>query len=199
MLLKFLIINKNKMNNNFKQGILKRWDDNRGFGFIAQKNGKDIFLHISAFKRAGCRPSIGNSISYQVHTDNTDKVRAINASIDGVKARKPNTSRRQNTQNKRSLMSEVMIICLVLMLGVFLYRVFIENNVMQVNPVVSAPTSASFQQNFSAKRSAFSCNGKVYCSQMTSCTEATFYQKNCVGTKMDGDGDGIPCESQWCR
>lgn len=44
----------------------------------------------------------------------------------------------------------------------------------------------------------YRCAGKVYCSEMTSCDEAKFYQRNCPGTKMDGDGDGIPCESQWC-
>lgn len=27
---------------------------------------------------------------------------------------------------------------------------------------------------------------------MSSCEEATFYLKNCPGTKIDGDGDGIP-------
>jgi len=42
----------------------------------------------------------------------------------------------------------------------------------------------------------YSCNGKVYCSEMDSCEEAQFYQRNCPGTKMDGDGDGIPCERQ---
>ena len=46
--------------------------------------------------------------------------------------------------------------------------------------------------------SRFSCDGRTHCSQMTSCEEATFFIKNCPGTEMDGDGDGIPCESQWC-
>jgi len=45
----------------------------------------------------------------------------------------------------------------------------------------------------------FRCDGRTYCSQMTSCEEATFFLKNCPGTKMDGDHDGVPCESQWCR
>ena len=45
----------------------------------------------------------------------------------------------------------------------------------------------------------FSCDGRTYCSQMTSCQEATFFLKNCPGTKMDGDGDGVPCEKQWCH
>jgi hypothetical protein len=33
---------------------------------------------------------------------------------------------------------------------------------------------------------------------MTSCAEATYFLKQCPGTRMDGDGDGEPCESQWC-
>jgi hypothetical protein len=45
----------------------------------------------------------------------------------------------------------------------------------------------------------YTCSGKVYCSEMTSCEEAMFYQHNCPGTKMDGDDDGIPCERQWCK
>lgn len=44
----------------------------------------------------------------------------------------------------------------------------------------------------------FRCEGKTHCSEMASCEEATFYLKNCPGTKMDGDNDGIPCESQYC-
>jgi hypothetical protein len=43
------------------------------------------------------------------------------------------------------------------------------------------------------------CDGRMYCSQMTSCEEATYFLNNCPGTKMDGNGDGIPCERQWCR
>jgi len=44
----------------------------------------------------------------------------------------------------------------------------------------------------------FSCDGRVYCSQMTSCEEAKFFLAHCPSTKMDGDGDGIPCEKQFC-
>jgi hypothetical protein len=44
----------------------------------------------------------------------------------------------------------------------------------------------------------YTCGGKIYCSEMTSCAEAKFYLQNCPGTKMDGDNDGVPCEKQWC-
>ncbi len=45
---------------------------------------------------------------------------------------------------------------------------------------------------------AFRCDGRTHCSQMTSCKEATFFLQNCPGVKMDGEGDGVPCERQWC-
>jgi hypothetical protein len=45
----------------------------------------------------------------------------------------------------------------------------------------------------------FRCDGRTRCSQMTSCAEATFFLKNCPGVKMDGNGDGVPCEKQWCH
>lgn len=43
------------------------------------------------------------------------------------------------------------------------------------------------------------CDGRMHCSQMTSCAEATWFLKNCPGVQMDGDHDGVPCERQWCR
>ncbi|MBI4987356.1 MAG: excalibur calcium-binding domain-containing protein [Rhodocyclales bacterium] len=45
----------------------------------------------------------------------------------------------------------------------------------------------------------FKCDGRIYCSQMTSCEEATFFLRNCPGVKMDGNNDGVPCEKQWCK
>jgi hypothetical protein len=44
----------------------------------------------------------------------------------------------------------------------------------------------------------YRCDGRVYCSQMTSCEEAEFFLAKCPGVKMDGGGDGVPCEKQWC-
>src|SRR5689334_6209843 len=45
----------------------------------------------------------------------------------------------------------------------------------------------------------FSCDGRTRCSQMRSCAEASYFIKNCPNTEMDGDRDGVPCESQWCN
>lgn len=56
----------------------------------------------------------------------------------------------------------------------------------------------SAQRN-STDEAQFKCDGRTYCSQMTSCAEATYFLKNCPGVKMDGNHDGVPCEQQWCR
>ncbi|PQZ91419.1 excalibur calcium-binding domain-containing protein [Pseudomonas sp. MYb60] len=45
----------------------------------------------------------------------------------------------------------------------------------------------------------FRCDGRKYCSQMTSCAEATTFLNHCPGMHMDGDNDGVPCERQWCE
>lgn len=44
----------------------------------------------------------------------------------------------------------------------------------------------------------YQCAEKRYCSQMTSCAEATFYLQQCAVRSLDGDGDGQPCEAV-CR
>ena len=64
---------------------------------------------------------------------------------------------------------------------------------MEAPPEPTAPASSRL-----AMEPQFKCDGRTYCSQMTSCAEATFFLRNCPGTKMDGDHDGIPCEAQWC-
>ena len=45
---------------------------------------------------------------------------------------------------------------------------------------------------------AYRCDGRIHCSQMTSCDEAQYFLRHCPGARMDGDGNGIPCEKQWC-
>jgi endonuclease YncB( thermonuclease family) len=43
--------------------------------------------------------------------------------------------------------------------------------------------------------SAFQCGAKTYCREMTSCSEARFHLESCGLERLDGDGDGAPCET----
>lgn len=68
-------------------------------------------------------------------------------------------------------------------------------------PSVTAPHAAAapWPLTKAPPRPLFACDGRTYCSQMTSCAEAKFFLASCPNTKMDGDSDGIPCEEQWCH
>lgn len=64
-----------------------------------------------------------------------------------------------------------------------------------------AARSASTVKRLNAAQSTaeFSCDGRIYCSQMRSRAEAQFFLENCPNTRMDGDHDGLACErdSRW--
>jgi hypothetical protein len=83
------------------------------------------------------------------------------------------------------------------------------------NPIIEQPAPAfslerfipTFASNDTTKPSStaaqpaatYRCDGRTHCSQMRSCEEATFFLHNCPGVEMDGNNDGVPCETQWCR
>jgi Excalibur calcium-binding domain len=49
------------------------------------------------------------------------------------------------------------------------------------------------QLNANPDAETLACTGKTACEQMTSCSEAEFYLKECLLQGIDEDGDGIPC------
>ena len=61
-------------------------------------------------------------------------------------------------------------------------------------PAARAPTAPTP----AASSSGFTCAGKRYCREMSSCEEAKFYLAQCGLTTIDGNRDGTPCETL-CR
>jgi endonuclease YncB( thermonuclease family) len=57
---------------------------------------------------------------------------------------------------------------------------------------------AAKPQVSSTEQAALSCGAKRTCKQMQDCAEARFYLDTCGLTRLDGDGDGVPCEAL-CR
>jgi micrococcal nuclease len=43
------------------------------------------------------------------------------------------------------------------------------------------------------------CGTKTICSQMTSCEEAKYFLNTCGVTRLDGDSDGVPCQTTVCE
>jgi hypothetical protein len=93
---------------------------------------------------------------------------------------------------------------IILVLGVLAWQAWgaYQSRSGAVEGVVDSEHSVTAQlldqEAASDRRSPFQCDGRIHCSQMTSCEEAEFFLANCPGVKMDGGGDGVPCERQWC-
>lgn len=137
---------------------------------------------------------VDDVILYQTQTGSDGKVRAINARIESLKTLQPKQKQERSTLAKKGQWpSKAIAASVLIMLGIFAFSKFFFHDVRN-SSITSIPDNSTDEQNTKI----FSCEGKVYCSEMVSCEEAMFYIRNCPGTKMDGDADGIPCESQWC-
>ena len=194
-----------------KKGKLVRWIDEKGFGFIKPENGKDdIFIHISALKGMSRKPIIGDLIHYQSSSDSNGKTRAVNAKIEGVEQvltleplkHKPKRDRltplpkrsyRKQAKTNRQLKS-FNFLSIIMVIGI---AVFIYSKVSKEKISVDQIQVPTFETLKLKQEEQFQCEGKIWCSDMSSYEEAVFYLRNCPGTKMDGDGDGIPCERQF--
>jgi cold shock CspA family protein len=177
-------------------GTLKKWNDDRGYGFIAlPQSHEEIFVHISAFQRSGTRPCIGETISFEVRTGPDGRKRAENVLRPGASA--PVRERRHAaTGGKRGALGTVLAIAAI---GTFGVSRYLASTSGPSEPVESDPIEFAAPQQRSTPEQRFKCDGRTHCSQMTSCAEAMYFLKNCPNPQLDGNNDGEPCEQQWCN
>jgi cold shock CspA family protein len=171
------------------KGKIKTWKNDKGFGFISPNGGgADIFLHISKFNGRRKKPVAGDSVTYEVISDNRKRQQAVNVMFAGQKNKIPSGGSFQLS----SLIVPVLVLSIIGYIG---YIRFSHPN----SSIQASAYKAVFARSALHNENNYQCAGKQHCSEMTSCSEAFFYQEHCPGTKMDGDGDGIPCEKQWCN
>ncbi len=178
-------------------GTLKTWNAERGFGFITPRTGgQDIFIHISAFPRDGHPPREGEVLTFEVETTPDGKKRATRVQRSGQQSQAASSKSRRPASGRRAggLGSTLVGLVLVAGLGWYGYGMFEQR--MAVRTQAAQPVPATTTDAFPAVN--FRCDGRTHCSQMTSCAEARYFLKNCPGTQMDGNNDGVPCEQQWC-
>lgn len=191
-----------------------------------EPKGDELFAHISALQCDGLPPMAGERVSYLIGTGQDGKPRAEqvyfpdrplslvpgaslargrssparNESISTPSRSAQTTRPRPHPSYRRKSDWRGKLIPLLALAGLFsIYSRFSDESVLplpasyfsqgEVSSSHSAPQSSTFLRQ---------CDGRQHCSQMRSCEEATWFLQNCPNTKMDGEGDGIPCEDQWC-
>ena len=173
------------------QGKIETWNDDRGFGFVVQNSTNEkAFVHISALADRHRRPVAGALVTYEVVEDKRGP-KAVDVRYVGQKR----TSERRKAGSP--VRSVAVSVAFALGLVAFAYQRFAE--APGAHGATELATEIPSASQALPESTAFQCQPKkTYCSEMSSCAEAYFHQNQCGGTKMDGDGDGIPCEDQWC-
>ncbi|MFQ1891964.1 cold shock domain-containing protein [Aeromonas veronii] len=183
-----------------------------------------LFVHVTALQSDGRVPEPGERVTYLIGSGQDGKPRALQVFFpdrpltlaDAVPSsassaapsfraasqppRPTSTRERSNPYRRRKSSWSGKLIPLLVLVGLFsIYSRFSAEsmaplpvssfNQEEISTSVSTPQTTTFIRQ---------CDGRQHCFQMTSCEEATWFLQNCPGTKMDGEGDGIPCENQWC-
>src|SRR6478609_5091017 len=191
-------------------GKLHTWNEERGFGFIRPGDGgQDIFVHVSALPTP--RPQPDEVLTFEVGLNREGKKKALDVrrqqlELAGLAADTNRAARHQRVDRpgytgSRSggvgkFLSTMISIAFMVFIGWYGYKQFQEGvETRVVSPEQSAP---GLMQPSASTVPSFQCDGRQHCSQMSSCEEANFFLRNCPGTKMDGDGDGMPCERGPC-
>ena len=172
-------------------GTLIKWNDDRGFGFVVlPQSHEEVFVHISAFPRDGVRPRTGELISFEVRTGSDGRKRA--EAVERPTGRKTSERAKSRPRSGRgNFVGSLFTGAAVLAIGFVGYQSYVSRQEALTLPLGSPSVETTSQS--------FSCDGRKHCSQMTSCAEARYFLKHCPGVQMDGNGDGEPCEQQWCN
>ena len=78
------------------EGVVKSWNDERGFGFIEPtQGGQEIFVHVKAFARGTGRPQVGQRVSFEVEPGPQGKKRA--QSVEVIRRQRASSRKRRDS------------------------------------------------------------------------------------------------------
>lgn len=188
-------------------GTISRWNDDKGYGFITQDNTKEeLFFDLSDCPPDGLRPQVGFVIYFRRQQGANDKVSA--RQVQGKVFTAPPADSPPlppldyvpvtTVPRRRNSRGYAIVLLLLLTAGVAGYASYAGRSSAAPASVaiISTPLPATTPAMATVS---LRCDGRQHCSQMNSLQEAAYFLQHCPDTKMDGDNDGEPCESQFAN
>lgn len=189
------------------QGTITHWLDEKGYGFITREDSGDrVFFHISDCPRGAIRPQTGWVVSFELTAAQNGKYAANHvysekflpkAPAKPATARPVRPARTSKRQRRGQLLNTLLILLAVAAIGYGIKEYYRARQLLAQAHSMPAPLGSLPAEPLAPGGTHFQCDQRIYCSQMTSRNEALYFLAHCPGVKMDGDGDGEPCEQQF--
>ena len=168
-----------------QSGKIKNYHQERGFGFIQNDQGQDIFFHIKDFPK-GVLPQVGERLTYAVAQDKkANKTKAVNITrLDYPDVQQApsmhqperivSTSRQKQTQRRSSQREEttsplvwILTVIAVISAGIFAYN-FVQKSLHRhdlANQSVNEETLSAANIQADSNLHGFKCDGRVHCTE----------------------------------
>lgn len=132
-------------------GTIQSWNDARGFGFIApRQGGPEVFVHIEAFAGQRARPRPGQAVSFAVEDGPRGKKRATKVALVHP-PRKAASTKPPETPARWSVASLALPLLLAVLVAASLLG-HPPRGVLWTYPVLSALTFVAYARDKSAAR-----------------------------------------------
>ncbi|NKQ41632.1 MAG: DUF1294 domain-containing protein [Sulfurovum sp.] len=124
-----------------KKGILTKWNDNKGYGFITPVGeSKEIFIHITEYQG---RPLLDDKLFFTLSKDKNDKAIATNA----IKFHKSKLTHTAKDTNTLSILSIFSITIFYLMLFYFIKEGILQIYIIPYYLIISIFTFFIYSQD----------------------------------------------------
>jgi len=134
------------------EGLVKSWNDDRGFGFIEPiHGGQEIFVHIKAFPPRAGRPRVGQYVSFEIEQNKEGKKRAKNVEL--LRAVRSGAPRRFNATSDWGTVSLLAIPAFLFLYGIVAVLWRVPNLVAGAYFLLSVACFAAYAADKSAAKS----------------------------------------------